>query len=413
MRNRAVFCLFILLSVSVSGDGINFLYMAQSGYQPPDILEQAAEFSRMTGTEVHVFFPEYEQRYDRIVSSFAGGNPVYDVVLIDLIWVMDFIRKGYLDPLPAGLERKIEEGIIPRIYSAFSYRDKLWAVPFLADFQMLYINTGLMRKAGYTDPPATLEKFVEIAESAKKKGLLKYPLFDSWSRQEALVCEFTWLTGAFGGTLTGRDGRIDLLTDASGNALRFMVSLLEKGLMNPYSLKADEMVSAEVFLAGDSMFTTNWTFMSDLIKKSGQPVKDSWMPALLPVAESTLDKTGRKTVSISGYEGLGVLSVSSHKKSAWDFIEFLSRPGFQKKHLDYMSVWKSVWNDRSTLENDPFIELKEKQIKAVVSRPAAPDYKRLSSIMQRWIYKALLLDISPEEALKGAQRDIDAAGGGK
>ncbi len=400
------------MPVSGFGAGINFLYMAQSGYQPPDILEQAAEFTRTTGTEVHVFFPEYEQRYEQIASSFTDGNHVYDVVLIDLIWVMDFIRKGYLDSLPAGLEEKVQSGIIPQIYSAFSYRNKLWAVPFLADFQLLYINTDLMRKAGYTRPPATLEKYVEIAESAKKKGLLKYPLFDSWSRQEALVCEYTWLTGAFGGTLTGKDGRIDLLTDASEDALRFMVSLLERGLMNPYSLKADEMINAEVFLAGDSMFTTNWTFMSDLIKKSDQPVKNSWMPALLPVAESTLEKTGRETASVSGYEGLGVLSVSQHKKSAWDFIEFLSRPGFQKKHLDYMSVWKSVWNDRNTLKNDPFIKLKEKQIKEVVSRPVAPDYKRLSSIMQRWIYKALLLDISPREALKCAQREIDAAGGG-
>ncbi len=400
--------IFLLMLHPLFARQISFLYMAQSGYQPLDILTRADAFYRKTGIKVTVHFPQYKDRYGKIMSSFTGETSPYDVILIDLIWMKSFIQEGYIEPLPPLLVQKVKEGIIPEIYSSFAYGPKLWAVPFHADFQLLYVNRKLLSRAGFTAPPKTLEALVSMAEEAKRKGLLPYPLFDSWNRQEVLVCEYTWLTGAFGGTLTGKNGKIKLVTEPALKALNFMVELLKKGLMNPYSLKSDELFASEVFLSGDCLFSTNWTFLAELARTSSLPIKDDWFPALIPVSKSIYRQQHRQTVSISGYEGLGVPAASRDKRDAWAFIEFLSSPDFQEKHLDYMSVWKKVWSEKNTLANDPYIRLKERQIKGVCNRPVSSDYNTVSTIVQKWIYEALLMHVTPSAALQNAQKEIDS-----
>jgi len=101
----------------------------------------------------------------------------------------------------------VRKGIIPEIYTAFIYRDNLWAMPFLANFQLFYTNMALLHRAGFHDPPSSLEEVVNMASAAKTKGVVKYPLFDSLRKQEALVCEYVWFTGAFGGETFDENGK--------------------------------------------------------------------------------------------------------------------------------------------------------------------------------------------------------------
>ncbi len=401
--------LFLLLPVFVNSEAINFLYMAQSGYQPPDIIERAKEYYEKTGIRVNVFFPEYEERYEKIVSSASSGKPLYDIALIDLIWVKDFVHNRYIEPLPVKMEVNVKKGIVPEIYSSFAYSKRLWAVPFHADFQLLYINRYILKKGGYSEPPKTLKELVSMSEAIKKRGLLLFPIFDSWNKQEALVCEFTWLTGAFGGKLNRDNGRIVVDSPQSIKALTYMLSLLDKDLINPYSLQADEMFASEVFLSEDCAFTTNWTFLLEQARKTGLPVKDHWEAALIPVSGEFMGKNGSVTSSISGFEGLGVMANSEKKEAAWSFIDFLSSPEFQQEHLDYMSVWKKVWSTALTVKSDPYINLKEEQIRGVVNRPSAVNYKEISTIIQKWLYNALQGNTSPEDALHNAQKEIDEA----
>ncbi len=409
VKNTSLCILFFLLPVFANGESINFLYMAQAGYQPPDILERADEYYQKTGIRINVFFPEYEERYEKIVSSASTDEPLYDIALIDLIWVKDFVHKKYIDPLPSPMEVKVKKGIVPEIYSSFTYSNRLWSVPFHADFQLLYVNKYILKKAGYTAPPKTLEELVTMSEIIKKQGLLLFPIFDSWNKLEALVCEFTWLTGAFGGVLNGDKGRIVVDSPQALKALAYMIFLLKNGLVNPYSLQSDEMFSSEVFLSEDCAFTTNWTFLLEQARKTGLPVKDHWEAALIPVSGEIKGELRHSTASISGFEGLGVLSNSDKKEASWSFIEFLSSPEFQQRHLDYMSVWEDVWSTDVTAKSDPYIKLKEDQIKGVFNRPSAVNYKEISGIIQKWLYEALKGDTAPKEALHHAQKEIDEA----
>jgi len=385
---------------------IHMLYMAQAGYQPADILGCAGSFRKKTGITVNLHFAQYEDQYNLIQQSAEASAAKYDIILLDLIWTADFAERNIIDPIPGSLETKVKKGIIPEIYRAFYYKNKLWAVPFLANFQLFYSNMDLLRKTGFNIPPASLKEMVSMASTAKEKGIIKYPLFDSFRKQEALVCEYVWLVGAFGGNLMDKDGKINLITAPNKKALNFLSDLFKKGLMNPYSLKSEEVFSAEVFTMGDALFTTNWTFLSGLIKNSSLPIAKYGKASLIPIAENQTNASSN-TSTVSGFQGLTVTRNSRHKKSAWKFIQFLSSPSFQKKHLEEMSVWKEVWLDPQTQRRDPDINLKRKQILGVHNRPIHPQYRRISAILQNWIYKTLLGEISPEKALARAQHEID------
>ena len=382
------------------------LYMAQAGYQPSDILQLAKSFKEKTGIAVDLSFVEYEEQYNLIIESSNKTTADYDIILVDLIWTADFAERAIIDPIPSHLVNEVKQGIIPEIYSAFTYADRIWAVPFLANFQLFYTNMELLHRAGFIRPPTTLEELVDMASTAKKMGVIEYPLFDSLRKQEALVCEFVWLVGAFGGNLVDQTGKINLTTPASRSALEFLVDLLDKELLNPYSLYSEEVFASEVFIWGDCLFTTNWTFLSGLIKESDLPIRRAGKASLIPPAQA-IASSGDESSTISGFQGLSVTLNSVHKENAWQFIRYLSSPAFQRMHLEEMSVWKQVWTEENTLREDPNIDLKKQQIVRVHNRPIHPQYREISASLQHWIYEALLENVEPNDALENAQQDID------
>jgi multiple sugar transport system substrate-binding protein len=395
---------------SLPAEQLTFLYMKQSGYDLGDIVERAGSFRQKTGIRVNPVFVEYEDRYNLILQSAARAVPDLDVILVDLIWVADFADKGIIDPLPQALDARVRSGTVPQIYSAFGWNDRLWAIPFHIDFQMLYTNMDDMRQVGAAAPPATLEGLVRLARKAKSAGVVKYPIFESWRRQEVLTCELTWLVGAFGGSLTDDTGRIRCNSPAALRALTFMVDLLAEGIASPYSLESEENFASEVFLAGDCMFSTNWSFLIRLLQNNDQPGIQGWKVSPIPVLESVL-RGGKRTSSICGFEGLGVLSKSAHKSAAWAFAQYLASPDFQIRHLEFMPAWKEVWDQERAHAEDPFLSMKQMQITGLQYRPVHPRYRSISEILQHWVSQALHGQVTPAEALREAQAQIDKVTG--
>lgn len=400
-------CALVLRAPAAShAQELNMLYMAQAGYQPSDIQDRARAFEEETGVPVDVHFAEYEDQYNLIMESMEKSEADYDVILLDLIWTADFAERRIIDPIPPGLAQEVRRDIVPEIHSAFEYGGQIWALPFLANFKLFYTNMALLHRAGFTRPPQTLEELVSMATAAKEKGVIEYPIFLPLRKQEALICEFVWLTGAFGGDLLDEDGRIDVAAPAARSALSFLVELLDRGLLNPYSLQSEEVFAAEVFTSGDALFEANWTFLVRLMNEAEPPISRVGEATLIPAARAVRGN-GTRTSTVSGFQGLAVTRNSALKEDAWRFIRFLSSPEFQRDHLEEMSVWSEVWSEPSTIERDPDIDLKRRQLGGVHHRPIHPAYRSISDRLQYWVYEALRGAVEPETALRNAQAEIN------
>jgi multiple sugar transport system substrate-binding protein len=392
----------VVFSRDVQSADLHMLYIAQAGYQPRDIQSRAEEYRRLYGNEVKLTFAQYEEVYDMIGASSAKPVADFDVVLADLIWMDDYVSRGILEPVPDALAAEISDGTVIEINRPFQKKGRFWAFPFLANIQLFYANMSLLQQAGFSRPPATLEEMVRMARAARNAGMVKYPIFASWNKAEALICSFTLLVGSFGGDLLDGNGRPRVDSEPCIRALKFMVSLLEEGLANPYSLKADEVFAAEAFLMGDVLFETNWTFVTGRMQENLYETKACLTAGLVPVAG------GRAATStVSGYQGLAVTRNSTMKREAWRFVEFLASPEFQRQHLSEMSVWKKVWNEPRTRQIDPNIRLKMEQLQGVHDRIGHPKYRQISLLLQTFITDALTGKTPPEQALREAQAKIE------
>lgn len=386
---------------------ISVIYMAQAGYQPEVIRAMADEFERETGIKVHINFVGYDEQHAKIISSAESDKPEFDVFTLDLIWTAEFAENGYCYDL-TEMVNEVADDIAPAIVAAFEYQNKIWAMPFLANFQLFFYNMDYIRKAGFNEPPKTLEEMVVQMKAMKSKGILTYPWTDSWNEKEGLVCEYVWLTGAFGGDTFDNNGK-PIFNEGPGlEALEFMVMLLKEGLANPLALTSDEPMAKDSFILGQCAFTSNWTFQyAQMNDPSISRVVGAGKMGLLPVSKKVLGKYHIDTASVSGFQGLGILNNSPNKEAAWKYIRHITSKEFQKQRLEEMPVWTSVQNDPEVLASDSTMDIKSKQISRVHHRPRVEKYTEVSAIMQRYIHLALTGQMEPKDALDKAAAEIN------
>jgi len=386
---------------------INVIYMAQAGYQPDDFIKMTDLFEYISDINVNVTFVKYDEQHKNIVLSATNKEALYDVFALDLIWTADFASKKYCMDLTEKVN-EVRDDITPAIIDAFSYNNKIWAMPFLANFQLFFYNKDIIKRAGYSSPPKTLEEMVEQMRVMKQKGIVEYPWSDSWNQKEGLICEYVWLTAAFGGDIFNDSGK-PIFNDGPGlEALNFMVNLLEEGLVNPISLTSDEIMTKDTFISGKSAFTSNWTFQYAIMNDPDvSQVAGKCEMGLLPVSIKVIGKYDNNTVSVSGFQGLGILSNSKNKNEAWKYIKYITSPLVQKAFLQEMPVWKSVQNDSFVRKLDSTMDIKSIQIASVHHRPRVVKYPDVSSILQRYIHLALERKLKPKEALDKAVEEIN------
>lgn len=374
------------------------MYTAQSGYQPDELQMISRIFRDLSGIEVEINYVDYEEQYQQIVES----TSTYDIVSLDQIWVADLATKGTLTPLDEHITRQIRTDIEPAILRAFRYQKKIWAFPYLVNFQLFFYNQEMLEEAGFLAPPKTLEEMVEQMILLKEDGIVQYPWSDAWRQGEGLICEYVWLTAAFGGELFDGDGWPVFDRKPGVEALEFMVMLLDEQLASPDILTNDAIAAKDAFIAGDAAFTSNWVFMQGFLNGPKSLIEDQGKMGLLPVTEG--DK--QDTVSVSGFQGIGISADSVNKEAAWQWITFFTSPLVQRAYLVEMPVWTSVQSSDDVKMLVPDWNIKQTQLRSVIHRPRLENYTEVSAILQKYIYAALERQMEPSDALKQATEEV-------
>ncbi len=389
------------------GAGLNVIYMAQAGYQPEQFQQMTREFVSRYGTEVAANIVRYDEEYQKIVTSATSTVATYDVVLVDLIWVAEFAEKNYLVPLEKSLLSELDLDVSPAIRRAFEYKGRIWAMPFLANIHFLFCNQDMLRRAGFSDPPKTIEEMEIQMRAIKSAGIARYPFVASWNQKEGLVCEYVWLVGAYGGELFGSDGAVLFNRGSGVQALETMVRWVRDGLANPLSLTADELLVRDVFIEGKAAFAPNWTFLDSIMNDASvSKVVGKSGISLLPVSADTRSRTGQVSSSVSGFQGLAVMANSTHKQEAWRYVEFMTSPDMQKRFLQEVPIWTSLQVSPQLRQHDPSLALKAEQMNWLHHRPKLARYHEVSAILQRSIHSALEGNVLPQQALDTAAERI-------
>lgn len=392
--------LLLSTTMSLAETTLNALFMSQAAYSEADVRAMTAEFEAANpGTKVALEFVPYDALHDKIVAAAGAGEDGYDVVLFDVIWPAEFAKRGFLadvtDRIPADFGAQVFDGA----WTTVEYDSRRYGMPWILDTKYLYFNRDILAQAGFEKAPVTWQELVSQAKVIKEKGLVEYPLVWSWSQSEAMICDFTTLTAAFGGSFF-KDGAPAFQEGGAKQAVDFMLSTLTDGLTNPASLEYAEEDVRRVFSNGDAAFALNWTYMNALVNKP----EESKVVGKVGIAPALGSDGGAAASAVNGSMGLGITANSPHPDEAWSFISYLTQPSVQESYATLsLPVWKASYTvDAVTKGQEELVAAANQSIAVMSPRPLIASYTEVSGILQSSIHGALLGQTPVDAALAEA-----------
>lgn len=379
---------------------LNALFMKQAAYSEDDIRAMTAAFEAANaGIKVNLELVPYEALHDKIVAAQGAGGSGYDVVLFDVIWPAEFGSKGFLQDVTARIPADDNAKVFDGAWTTVDYDGKRWGMPWILDTKYLFYNEDMLKQAGIAAPPKTFEELAAQARIIKDKGLANYPIVWSWAQAEALICDYTVLVDAYGGSFFA-DGKPAFATGGSLEAVSYMKKTLDDGLTNPNSREYLEEDVRKVFSSGEAAFALNWTYMYNLAndpKESKIAGKVGIVPA--PSVEGKTQASG-----VNGSMGLGITASSQHADEAWKYITFMTSQPTQDKYAKLsLPIWKSSYDDPAVAKGqENVIAAAKVSLGEMLARPVTPSYPELSAILQKNIQQVLLGQAGAEEAMQAA-----------
>jgi multiple sugar transport system substrate-binding protein len=389
-----------------SGKGpIRALFMKQAGYSEADIRKMTAAFEAANpGIKVTAEFVAYEALHDKIVA--AAPARTYDVVLIDVIWPAEFGSKRIVADVTSQWPAEWKQQMLGGAVATPQFDGHLYGVPWILDTKYLFYNTSHLAAAKMdAGELQTWDGVLKAARAIKSAGAAKYPLVWSWQQAEALICDYTQLLGAFGGTFIDDAGKPAFQKGGGVQALELMRQTIVDGLTNPGSTQSLEEDVRRIFSAGQASLALNWTYMYGL---ANDP-KQSQVAGKVRVLQTPAGPAGRP--GVNGSMALAVSAGSKNQAAAWKYVTYLtSQPVQNQFALSSLPVWKSSYDDPAVVKTNPaVVPQAKKQLADLILRPQVKSYNPVSQALQAEIQNALLGKKTPQQALDAAAEQAASA----
>jgi multiple sugar transport system substrate-binding protein len=344
-----------------------------------------------------------DEQHQFYVINLEGRSPDFDILSMDVIWVPEFARAGWLRNLSNLLPEAERKEFFPGPMDAVTYKGKVYAIPWYIDAGILYYRKDLLQKYSLS-PPKTWQELIDIARyiTSKEKGL--YGFIWQGKQYEGLVCnvlEYFWSNGGD----VFKNGKVVINSPENIYALQFMRDLITKyKITPPLVTTAIEEPTRHIFGNGRALFMRNWPYAWNIFEREGTPVKGKVGVAPLPSF-----KSGMSASTLGGWQ-LGMNRYSKNQDAAEKLIKFLTSPEAQKTialTVGYKPTRKSLYKDKDLKEKQPFIASLYRIFLTARPRPVTPYYMMITQVMQPEFSAALSGIKTPEEALGSAQKQIE------
>jgi multiple sugar transport system substrate-binding protein len=377
---------------------LNVLLMQQAAYSASDIQAMDDAFTKQyPNITINPELVSYDSLHDKIVTAQVGGNGKYDVVLMDTPWPAELVTANIVSDITSKIPADFLSGVFDSAWTAAKYNGKTYGVPWINDTKFFFYNSDMFSKAGLTAAPKTWDEVEADAKAIKAAGIVKYPITASWKQAEAVICDWTQLAAAFGGSdFVDANGKALFNQGGGLAALTFMKKLLDEGLVDPASLSQTEDDVNSVVSAGQAAMALNWTYGLSVMN---DPSK-STVAGKMKVAPSP----GEGSVTTSGVNGgmsLAVTTTTKHPNEALAYALFMASEKSQEMDVaNALPMWKASFDDPNVTKNNPDLFAAAKiEFAGLVARPVVPYYTKLSNALQDAIQQALLGKKTPQQAL--------------
>ncbi|MCL2653308.1 MAG: extracellular solute-binding protein [Propionibacteriaceae bacterium] len=378
---------------------LNALFMQQAGYSQEqiDAMIKAYETANPDVT-VNATYVAYEALHDKIVTAAPAGT--YDVVLVDVIWPAEFATKGILTDVTSRYPASWKTDMLGGAYTTAEFNGKFYGVPWGPSTKFLYANEDMLAQVGATDADlGTWDGLLAVAQKMKDQGVVQYPLAWSWSQAEAVICDYGQLLGAFGGSFTDSSGNLDVNNNVGVQTLTWMKQSIDNGLTNPASTTFIEDDVQKSLAQGQTAFGLNWESTFAALQDSTQ----STVVGKIHILPTPAGPSGARP-GINGAMALGIPTGSKNQDAAWNLITYLTSQDVQNQYpTGWLPNWSASYSDASITAQAPELFAAAKTGYAdLIQRPQVANYNATSAVLQADIQKALIGQMTPQQAMDDA-----------
>lgn len=283
---------------------------------------------------------------------FQAKSSDIDVLMVDVIWPGAFAQNL------VDLSEKLGEAAKAHVESIVQNNTvdgKLVAMPWFTDFGMLYYRTDLLKKYGYTNPPATWDELEQMAKKIQEGERASNPNFVGYVWQgkayEGLTCNaLEWIASHGGGTII-EGGKVTLNNEKALKALSRAKGWV--GSISPAGVTSYEEEDARnTFQGGNAAFMRNWPYAYSAGNADKSPIKGKFDAGPLP------HEPGEKSAGTIGGWQLAVSKFSTQQDAAIELVRYLTSPEAQKFRAlvgSFLPTVRSVQEDPEVVKALPFL----------------------------------------------------------
>jgi multiple sugar transport system substrate-binding protein len=317
-----------------------------------------------------------------------------DVFSSDVIWTAEFAGQKWLYDMTPYVQQAKSKYIAAPLETVH-YGGKFWGVPFASDAAFIFYRTD----KGITAPST----WQEVYSQAKSKGGIVY----QGAPYEGLTCNFLELAFAAGGTVLSADGKKSTFNSPQNvKALQFMADGVKNGAAPKSVTTYMEPETDQAFTSGRYAFMRNWTYAYAADKTGASKVKGKYKVAPLPSFEG-----GGKAGILGGHNSV-ISTFTKNPGLALKFADFSASEQWQKEQIlkfSLASVVPGVYDDPAVKKAIPYAAQLKQALTQAKARPVSPVYPQISQAIYKNVNDALAGRVSPADAVKKADSQINSA----
>ncbi len=325
---------------------------------------------------------------EQLVRRLAANDASIDIMSLDPIFVPEFAEAGFLAEVPEDLVDQFTENVVPASVESSTWDDRLAAVPFWANTQLLWYRKSVAEAAGLDmSQPVTWDQLITAAQS---QGVL---IGAQGLRAESLTVWLNALIESAGGSIieeqaeAPEDIQLGFESEPAARAAEVMRAVADSGAVSPAFSTENEDASATGFEGENAGFMVNWPFV--------------WPRALAAVEGGTLDQSVPDDYGWTIYPrvneddpaappfggiNLGIGALSPNVDLAFEAVQCITSEENQAYYFTTNGNPASnlaVYDDPEVIEVFPQAPVIRESLELAASRPLTAYYNEVTGGIQR------------------------------
>ncbi|MGQ9500966.1 MAG: ABC transporter substrate-binding protein [Anaerolineae bacterium] len=387
--------------------------------------ELIPDFTAKTGINVEIEEQPYGALKDKAILEMSAKTGVYDIVVLDTAWLAEFAEAGYVADLTPLIEKYKTpvDGYLPPQAQACVHQDKYYALPFEIDTRVLGINMEMAQAAGISEPPKTIDEFVDAAirmtldKNGKnprdpdfdKDNIVQYGFVHTGLSGPYIALDFAPFMWGMGGDILRENGPKDftVVVDSPETiaALTMYTELLTKWHVSPpASTTFEENQQEEVLRLGKGAMgilpsPSHAAHLNGSLGFEDTKVKGKFK--FVPTPANPPNKPKTRT----GIWAMFIPADSKHVDEAFQFAQWITTdPEATVKYaaLGGASPWMAAWSHPDVTAVYPFLPEVMEVMLVSWAEPPIPEWGQIRQIFGEMASEALTEQKTPEQAVKDA-----------